>query len=101
MKKIIAFSFLLISITVYGQDDQRKKDSIGALKPLYHEYIECLIPAVTPGSGRYAVKDYSIAFNYTDGRKIVLAFLGAEYDKNNPAPPTLRMSSNEDTLTRQ
>ncbi len=73
----------------------------GALKQLYHEYIDCLNPAVNPGSGRYAVKDYSIVFNYTDGRKIVLAFLGAEYDKNNPAPPKLRMSFNEDPMTRQ
>ena len=73
----------------------------GALKQLYHEYIECLNPAVTPGSGRYAVKDYSIVFKYTDGRKIVLAFLGAGYDKNNPAPPTLRMSFNEDPMIRQ
>jgi len=73
----------------------------GALKELYHEYIDCLNPAVTPGSGRYAVKDYSIVFNYTDGRKIVLAFLGAGYDKSNPSPATIRMSFNEDPMTRQ
>jgi hypothetical protein len=73
----------------------------GALKELYHEYIDCLNPAVTPGSGKYAVQDYSIVFNYTDGRKIVLAFLGAEYDKTNLSPPKLRMSYHEDPLTRQ
>ena len=73
----------------------------GALKELYHEYIDCLNPAATQGSGNYAVQDYSIVFNYTDGRKIVLAFLGAEYDKSNPSPPTLRMSFNEDPMTRQ
>ncbi len=33
MKKIIAFSFLLISFTVYGQDDRRKKDSIALFAP--------------------------------------------------------------------
>ena len=73
----------------------------GALQQLYHEYIDCLNPAVTPGSGQYVVKDYSIVFNYTDGRKIILAFLGAGYDKSNPSPPTLRMSYNEDPMTKQ
>ena len=73
----------------------------GALKELYHEYIACLNPAVTPGSGQYIVQDYSIVFNYNDGRKIVLAFLGAGYNKNDPSPPALRMSYHEDPLTRQ
>jgi hypothetical protein len=73
----------------------------GALQVLYHEYIDCLNPAVSSGSGQYAVKDYSIVFNYNDGRKIVLAFLGAGYNKSNPSPPTLRMSFNEDPMTRQ
>jgi hypothetical protein len=101
------FKGTYVMAAVHGQipsisftSDGRFTDN-GALKQLYHEYIECLNPAVTPGSGRYAVKDYSIVFNYTDGRKIVLAFLGAEYDKNNPSPPTLRMSFQEDQLTRQ
>jgi hypothetical protein len=73
----------------------------GALKQLYHEYIVCLNPAVTPGAGQYTVKDYSIVFNYTDGRKIVLAFLGAGYDKRNPSPATLRMSFQDDPMTKQ
>jgi hypothetical protein len=73
----------------------------GALKELYHEYISCLNPAVTSGSGKYMVNDYSIIFNYTDGRKIVLAFLGAGYNKTDPSPQTLTMSYNEDPLTRQ
>jgi hypothetical protein len=73
----------------------------GAIKELYHEYINCLNPAVTPGSGSYEVKDYTILFNYTDGRKIRLAFLGAGYDRSNSSPPALRMSSNEDPMTRQ
>jgi len=73
----------------------------GALKELYHEYISCLNPAVTPGSGSYQVKDYTITFNYTDGRKIKIAFQGAEYDINNKSPATLRMSNNEDPMTRQ
>ena len=73
----------------------------GALKELYHEYISCLNPAVTPGSGSYEVNDFTISFNYNDGRKIKLAFLGAGYDINNKSPATLRMSSNEDPMTRQ
>ena len=32
----------------------------GALKKLYHEYNSCLYPAVTPDSGSYQVKDYTI-----------------------------------------
>jgi hypothetical protein len=73
----------------------------GALKELYHEYISCLNPAVTNGSGKYNVNDYSIIFNYDDGRKIVLAFLGAGYNKADPSPATIRMSYNEDPLTKQ
>jgi hypothetical protein len=73
----------------------------GAMKELYHEYILCLNPAVTPGSGKYVVNDYSIVFNYNDGRKIVLAFLGAEYNIKDKQPASLRMSSNEDPMTRQ
>ncbi len=73
----------------------------GALKVLYHQYIDCINPAAAPGSGTYEVKDYSVIFTYSDGRKIKLAFLGAEYAKGNPSPPTLRMSYNEDKLIRQ
>ena len=79
--------------------DGRFSDN-GAIKVLYHEYIDCINPGLTPGMGNYEVKNYSILFNYTDGRKIKLAFLGAEYDKSNPAPATLLMSSNEDKMQR-
>ena len=73
----------------------------GAMKEMYHEYISCINPAAAPGSGTYEVKDYSVLFNYSDGRRIKLAFLGAEYTKGNASPATLRMSYNEDKLTRQ
>ena len=73
----------------------------GVIKELYHEYTDCLNPAPASGSGRYEVKDYTITFIYTDGRKIKIAFLGAAYNKNNPTPATLRMSYNEDPMTRQ
>jgi hypothetical protein len=42
-----------------------------------------------------------VIFNYTDGRKIKIAFLGAGYDKNNQSPATLKMSFDENTLTKQ
>lgn len=73
----------------------------GAIKVLFHEYIDCINPALTPGSGTYKVKDYTIHFNYTDGRKINIAFLGSGYNKNNPSPAILRMSYNEDPMIKQ
>lgn len=73
----------------------------GAIRVLYHEYNDCINPGFLPGSGTYYVKDYTITFNYSDGRKIKIAFLGSEYDKTNPSPAVLRMSSNEDPLMRQ
>ncbi len=85
-----------ISFTSNGQFTDN-----GALKVLYHEYTDCINPAVAPGSGSYEVKDYTIHFNYTDGRKIKIGFPGIGYDKSNPSPATLRMSFNEDPMTRQ
>jgi hypothetical protein len=73
----------------------------GAIKVLYHEYVDCLNPAGSGGSGTYEVRDYSVLFRYSDGRQIQLAFLGAEYSRSNPSPATLLMSFNEDKLTRQ
>jgi hypothetical protein len=73
----------------------------GAVRVLYHEYIDCVNPGLMPGSGTYEVKNYSILFTYTDGRKIKLAFMGTGYDKTNPSPSTLLMSFDENTLTRK
>jgi len=73
----------------------------GAVKVLCHDYVDCVNPATIPGSGRYEVKNYTIHFNYADGRKIKLAFPGADYDIKNQSPATLRMSFNEDPLNRQ
>jgi hypothetical protein len=56
----------------------------------------------TPGfAGRGLPGCAAVIFTYSDGRKIKLAFLGAEYAKDNPSPPTLRMSYNEDKLVRR
>lgn len=73
----------------------------GAIKVMYHEYVDCLNPAPPTGSGTYAVKDYSIVFTYSDGRKVKIAFLGVDYNRGNPSPATLMMSFNEDKLVRQ
>jgi hypothetical protein len=71
------------------------------LKILVHETVDCLNAAKDPGSGTYEVKNYSITFNYSDGRKIKIAFIGSDYDKNNQSPATLTLSFNEDVLRRQ
>jgi len=86
----------LISFTADG-----KFTDNGALKILYHESVECLNAANAPGSGTYEVKNYSVIFNYTDGRKIKIAFLGSDYDKNSQSPATLTLSFYENVLRRQ
>jgi len=86
----------LISFTADG-----KFTDNGALKILYHEYIACVNPAYNPGSGTYEIKNHSVIFNYTDGRKIKIAFLGEDYDKNNQSPSTLRLSYDETMLKKQ
>ena len=73
----------------------------GALKILNHEYVDCLNAAKEPGTGAYEVKKFSVIFNYTDGRKIKIAFIGADYDKINLSPATLTLSFNEDVLKKQ
>ncbi len=88
----------IVSITFTS--DGRFTDN-GAMKVLYHEYINCINPATAPGSGNYEVKDYTITFNYSDGRKIKLAFIGNDYTKGNPSPPILRMSFDDNKLIKQ
>jgi hypothetical protein len=73
----------------------------GAVSVLYHEYISCLDPTRVPGSGTYEVKNHSVVFNYSDGRKIRIAFVGAGYNKANQSPASLSLSANEDVMTRQ
>ena len=80
--------------------DGKFKDN-GALKILYHANVECLNDAKEPGSGTYDVKNNSVIFNFTDGRKIKIAFIGSEYDKNKLSPATLTLSFNEDLLKKQ
>jgi len=73
----------------------------GVVRVLYHDNTNCINPGFKPGSGTYDVKDYTITFNYNDGRKVKIAFLGTGYDKNNPSPPTLRMSFDDNPMHRQ
>ena len=72
----------------------------GVVRTLYHDGNTCINPGVKPGAGNYEVKDYTITFNYSDGRKIKIAFMGTDYDKSNPSPATLRMSFNDDPMIR-
>lgn len=73
----------------------------GAMKILYHQYVDCLNAGIDPGAGTYEVKNYSVTFNYADGRKIKIAFIGTGYEKNNLSPATLTLSFNEDVLRKQ
>ena len=73
----------------------------GVVRTLYHDGTNCINPGFVPGSGNYTVKDFTVTFNYTDGRKVKIAFFGTDYDKSNPSPATLRMSFNEDPMNRQ
>jgi len=73
----------------------------GAIRILYHEYVDCLNPALAPGSGTYELKNHSVIFNYSDGRKIKIAFTEAGFDKNNSDPSSrLVFSFNNDVLRR-
>ena len=67
------------------------------------EYIRCSggIPALAPGSGTYELKNHSIIFQYSDGRKIKIAFTEAGFDKNNADPSsTIVVGFNNDVLKR-
>ena len=73
----------------------------GAMKILGHQYVDCLNAGQDPGSGTYEVKNHSVIFNYDDGRKIKIAFIGTDYDKNNLSPATLTLSFNEDVMKKK
>ncbi|MFI5133084.1 MAG: hypothetical protein ACHQEB_02055 [Chitinophagales bacterium] len=86
----------LISFTPDGKFADK-----GALKILSHSYVDCVNPANTSGSGTYEVKNYSVIFNYDDGRKLKLAFLGEGYDKSNQSPSTLTLSYYGNVVNKQ
>ena len=92
-------SYEKIPIITFTADGKFTDD--GVVRTLYHNGTNCVNPGFVPGSGNYTVKDFTVTFNYTDGRKVKIAFFGTDYDKSNPSPPTLRMSFNEDPMNRQ
>ncbi|MEP6675936.1 MAG: hypothetical protein ABJA78_12300 [Ferruginibacter sp.] len=73
----------------------------GAVSIMYHQYIDCLNIAKDPGDGTYTVKDHSVIFKYTDGRKISIAFPGRDYNIKNQSPATITLSFNEDILLKK
>ncbi|MEP6676230.1 MAG: hypothetical protein ABJA78_13795 [Ferruginibacter sp.] len=73
----------------------------GAISIMNHPYVPCVDEAKEPGAGTYEVKNYSVIFNYTDGRKIKIAFIGTDYDKNKQSVGVLSFSSNEDPFYKQ
>ncbi len=86
----------VISFTTDGRFTDK-----GAIKALYHESGDCTTTGLAPGSGTYEVKNHSVLFHFSDGRKINVAFLGADYDIKNQSPATLTMGANEDQMRRQ
>jgi hypothetical protein len=86
--------------TILFSTDGKFSDK-GAMSIMYHQYVDCLNIAKQPGTGTYEVKNHSLIFNYADGRKIKIAFIGSGYDKTNLSPPSLSFSANEDVLVRQ
>lgn len=92
-------SYEMIPVISFTSDG--KFTDKGVVRVLGHEGTNCINEGYVSGSGTYEVKNYTVIFKYTDGRKIRIAFLGADYDKSQLSPATIRMSYNEDPMTRQ
>lgn len=73
----------------------------GALNILNHQTMDPFNITKEPGSGTYKVKDFTLIFDYTDGRHLQLVFAGEGYDKKNPSPQSLTLSFNNDTLYKK
>jgi hypothetical protein len=73
----------------------------GALKILGHAGDGPFDVTAQPGSGTYDIKNYSILFTYSDGRKLQIAFSGLNYDRKNQSPATLTLSFNNDILLKK
>ena len=96
---VMSKSYDVIPTITFTADGQFTDN--GVVRVLYHDGNVCVNPGAKAGSGTYEVRNHTIHFNYADGRKVKIAFLGTEYDKSNPSPPTLRMSYNDDPMNRQ
>jgi hypothetical protein len=73
----------------------------GALNVLHHTTMDPFDITKQPGSGTYQVKNFTLIFNYSDGRKVQIAFAGLNDDLKNQSPATLTLSFNNDELERQ
>ena len=74
----------------------------GVLRVLDHTmYIDYYSIADGGGSGKYSIKDYTITFNYSDGRLMKVAFTGNQFVPGNNSPKELYLSFNDDLLIRQ
>ena len=73
----------------------------GALKVLDHSLYEYYSIADGGGSGKYSIKDYTIIFNYDDGRELRIAFPGLDFNTSDPSPSKLILSFNNDILVKQ
>jgi hypothetical protein len=75
----------------------------GALNILNHQTTdpdEFNITAKT-GSGIYEIKNYTLVFKYSDGRRVQMVFTGNGFDRKNPSPKSLTLSFNDDTLYKK
>jgi hypothetical protein len=54
-----------------------------------------------PGSGVYEIKNYTLVFKYSDGRRVQMVFKDDGFDRKNPSPKALTLSSNEDILYKK
>ena len=75
----------------------------GALNILNHQTTDPdeFNVTVKPGSGTYEVKNYTLLFKYSDGRKVQMVFDGNGFDRKNPSPASLTLSFNEDVIYKK
>jgi len=73
----------------------------GALNILNHQTMDPYNITKNPGSGTYKVKDFTIIFNYSDGRTVQIVFIGEGYNKKNKSPAALTFSFNNDILYKK
>jgi len=86
--------------TIAFTGDGRFEDQ-GALDATIHQVAYPFRITTAPGGGTYVVKDYTITFDYRDGRRYRAAFYGDHYDKANPSPDVIVMSFNDDVLKKR
>jgi len=75
----------------------------GALNILNHQTTdpdEFNITAKT-GSGIYEIKNYTLVFKYSDGRRVQMVFKGNGFDRKNPSPKSITLSFNDDILYKK